>query len=90
MEAHEAPGQSLVEFHGLVCRSLANDLFDVRLADGRSVLAHLAPQARLTALRIGAGDHVRVTLARYDHTRGRITGRAPGPVRPGGDVGVGT
>lgn len=90
MRAHEASEGGLIEFHGRVCRSLANDLFEVRLADGRSVLAHLSPGARLTALRIGAGDHVRVALARYDHTRGRITGRAPGPVRPGGDVGVGT
>jgi translation initiation factor IF-1 len=68
----------LVELDGLVCRSLANDLFEVRLADGRQVLAHLAPAARLTALRVGAGDRVRVALARYDHTRGRITGRAAG------------
>lgn len=66
----------LVESIGLVRRSLANELYQVELADGRSVLAHLAPQARLTALRIGAGDRVRVELARYDHTRGRIVGRA--------------
>ena len=60
----EAPPPDLVEFVGLVSRSLANDLFEVRLADGRLVLAHLAPAARLTALRVGAGDRVRVALAR--------------------------
>jgi translation initiation factor IF-1 len=74
----EAPPPDLVEYDGLVSRSLANDLFEVRLADGRRILAHLAPAARLTALRVGAGDRVRVALAPYDHTRGRITGRAPG------------
>jgi translation initiation factor IF-1 len=79
----DRPTPDLVELDGLVCRSLANDLFAVRLADGREVLAHLAPAARLTALRVGAGDRVRVALARYDHTRGRITGRAAGSERLG-------
>ncbi len=73
----------MVELSGQVCRSLANDLFEVQLADGRQVLAHVAPAARLAALRVGAGDRVQVALARYDHTRGRIVGRAPGPARPG-------
>lgn len=68
--------RSLVELTGLVRRSLANDLFEVELADGRHVLAHLAAGARLRALRVGAGDRVRLELARYDHTRGRITSRA--------------
>jgi translation initiation factor IF-1 len=66
----------LIESTGLVRRSLANDLFEVELADGRQVLAHLASSARLRALRVGAGDRVRVELARYDHTRGRIVSRA--------------
>jgi translation initiation factor IF-1 len=71
------PGQThLIEYDGLVRRSLANDLFEIDLADGRHVLAHLSAGARLRALRIGAGDRVRVELARYDRTRGRITGRA--------------
>jgi translation initiation factor IF-1 len=66
----------LIQLSGLVRRSLANDLFEVELADGRHVLAHLAAAARLRALRVGAGDRVRVELARYDHTRGRIVSRA--------------
>lgn len=76
-EGPAAPSvHGLLESEGQVCRSLANDLFEVQLADGRHVLAHLAPNARLVALRVGAGDRVRVALARYDHTRGRIVGRA--------------
>jgi translation initiation factor IF-1 len=73
-----APGgeRTLIESSGLVRRSLANDLYEVELADGRQVLAHLASGARLRALRVGAGDKVRVELARYDHTRGRIVSRA--------------
>jgi translation initiation factor IF-1 len=54
---------------------VANDLFEIELTDGRRVLAHLAAGARLRAIRIGAGDRVRVALARYDHTRGRIVDR---------------
>jgi translation initiation factor IF-1 len=65
----------LVEYEGRVRRSLANDLFDVELADGRRVLAHLSAPSRLQALRVGAGDRVRLALARYDHTRGRILSR---------------
>ncbi len=67
---------SLVELSGSVRRSLANDLYEVELADGRQVLAHLASGARLRATRVGAGDRVKVELAKYDHTRGRIVGRA--------------
>ncbi len=68
--------RALIELSGSVRRSLANDLYEVELADGRHVLAHVASSARLRALRVGAGDQVRVELARYDHTRGRIIGRA--------------
>jgi translation initiation factor IF-1 len=68
--------RALLELPGSVRRSLANDLFEVELADGRQVLAHLAAEARLQALRVGAGDRVRVQLARYDHSRGRIVSRA--------------
>lgn len=74
--AQGTPGERhLVELDGRVRRSLANDLFEVELADGRQVLAHLSAPARLTAIRVGAGDRVRVALARYDHTRGRIVSR---------------
>ncbi len=66
----------LLELEGYVRRALANDLFLVELADGRQVLAHLSTGARLRAVRVGAGDRVRVELAQYDHTRGRIVGRA--------------
>jgi len=76
VETPGGTGHDLVECSGRVCRSLANDLYEVRLADGRLVLAHLAPAARLVALRVGAGDRVRVALARYDRTRGRILGHA--------------
>ena len=73
--AGDHPSPNLVECDGRVRRSLANDLYEVELVDGRQVLAHLSADARLRAVRVGAGDRVRVALARYDHTRGRITGR---------------
>ena len=71
----QEPAARLVEFDGVVRRSLANDLYQVELADGRHVLAHLAAGARLRAVRVGSGDRVRVALARYDHARGRILRR---------------
>lgn len=76
MSNPDVAGEVLLECDGRVRRSLANDLFEIELADGRSLLAHLAASARLRALRVGAGDRVRVALARYDHTRGRIIARA--------------
>jgi translation initiation factor IF-1 len=71
----ERRGGALLELEGQVRRSLANDLYEVELEGGQRVLAHIAAEARLRALRVGAGDRVRVALARYDHTRGRIIGR---------------
>ena len=76
MDSQKGPRPGLLEYDGRVRRSLANDLFEVELVDGRQVLAHLSTGARLRAVRVGAGDKVRVALARYDHTRGRIVGRA--------------
>jgi translation initiation factor IF-1 len=74
-EHNEERATRLIELDGLVRRSLANSLFEIELADGRQVLAHLSAGARLRATRVGAGDRVRVALARYDHTRGRIVDR---------------
>ncbi len=71
----ERPEDALIELEGYVRRSLANDLYEVELEGGRRVLVHIAAEARLRALRVGAGDRVRVALARYDHTRGQIVGR---------------
>ena len=71
----ETGGPGLIELDGRVRRSLANDLYEVVLEDGRQVLIHLSTSVRLRATRVGAGDRVRVELARYDQTRGRIVGR---------------
>jgi len=76
IQSLQEKARSLIELSGLVRRSLANDLYEVELADGRQVLAHMASSARLRAMRVGAGDKVHVELARYDHTRGRIVSRA--------------
>lgn len=75
MSGSDAISSGMIELEGTVRRSLANALFEVALPDGRHVLAHLTAEARFQATRVGAGDRVRVQLARYDHTRGRITSR---------------
>ena len=50
----------------------------VRSAQGdvRYTAARSGDSTTVRALRVGAGDRVRVELARYDHTRGRIVSRA--------------
>ncbi len=67
--------QRMVQSRGVVRASLANNLFEVELEGGQLVLAHLDSKFRLQAGRVGAGDQVQVTLARYDRGRGRITGK---------------
>ena len=65
----------MVQSKGVVRASLANDLYEVELEDGRLVVAHLDTAFRLQAGRVGARDHVQVDLARYDRGRGRIIGK---------------
>ncbi|MCC6176729.1 MAG: translation initiation factor IF-1 [Chloroflexi bacterium] len=69
------PGDDASEVDGRVLETLPNALFRVELADGSQVVAHMSTGLRLGVGRILPGDRVRVALARFDRSRGRITHR---------------
>lgn len=70
------PGAESPEVEGTVTEALPNARFRIELRDGSQVVAHVAAELRLGIGRILPGDRVRVVLARFDRSRGRITYRA--------------
>ncbi|MDP8924443.1 MAG: translation initiation factor IF-1 [Chloroflexota bacterium] len=68
------PGEDDVD--GTVIEALPNALFKIELGDGSVVVAHVSAGLRLGVGRILPGDRVRVTLSRFDRSRGRITRRS--------------
>ncbi|MBI4128762.1 MAG: translation initiation factor IF-1 [Parcubacteria group bacterium] len=67
--------QSPLRKEGIVVDSLPATTFNVRLDDGKIVLAHLAGKMRINHIRILPGDRVTVELSPYDEKRGRIIRR---------------
>ena len=64
-----------IEVEGRVVECLPNTTFNVDLANGHRVLAHISGKMRLHFIKILPGDRVLVDLSPYDLTRGRITYR---------------
>jgi translation initiation factor IF-1 len=64
-----------IEVEGTVTDALPNACFQVKLANGHSVLAHISGKIRVHYIRVLPGDKVLVELSPYDLTRGRITYR---------------
>lgn len=64
--------QDVIEVEGTVLESLPNAMFNVELANGHKVLAHVSGKIRMNYIRILPGDKVTVELSPYDLTRGRI------------------
>ncbi|MFY9174095.1 MAG: translation initiation factor IF-1 [Peptococcia bacterium] len=67
--------QDVIEVEGTVVEPLPNAMFQVELANGHKVLAHVSGKIRMNFIRILPGDRVTVELSPYDLTRGRITYR---------------
>lgn len=67
--------QDVIEVEGTVLEPLPNAMFQVELANGHKVLAHVSGKIRMNFIRILPGDRVTVELSPYDLTRGRITYR---------------
>jgi translation initiation factor IF-1 len=65
----------VIEVEGKVLEPLPNAMFQVELANGHKVLAHVSGKIRMNFIRILPGDRVTVELSPYDLTRGRITYR---------------
>jgi translation initiation factor IF-1 len=60
---------------GTVGEAMPNAMFAITLANGETILAHVAGGSATRALRILPGDRVTVELSPYDPRRGRITER---------------
>ncbi|MGI6119682.1 MAG: translation initiation factor IF-1 [Desulfosporosinus sp.] len=67
--------EDVIEVEGKVLEPLPNAMFQVELANGHKVLAHVSGKIRMNFIRILPGDRVTVELSPYDLTRGRITYR---------------
>lgn len=68
--------EDIIEFEGTILESLPNAMFQVELANGHKILAHISGKLRMNFIKILPGDKVTVELSPYDLTRGRITWRA--------------
>ncbi|MDR2513967.1 MAG: translation initiation factor IF-1 [Christensenellaceae bacterium] len=65
----------VIEVEGKVVEAYPNAVFQVELANGHKVLAHISGRLRTNFIRILPGDRVTLELSPYDLTRGRITWR---------------
>ena len=63
----------VIEIEGTVVESLPNAMFQVELANGHKILAHISGKLRMNFIRILPGDKVTVEMSPYDLTKGRIT-----------------
>ena len=68
--------QDVIELEGVVTDTFPNAMFEVKLQNGRKILATISGKLRMHYIRILTGDKVTVELSTYDLTRGRITWRA--------------
>lgn len=66
----------VIEVEAIVKEALPNATFQVELANGHRILAHISGKLRMNFIRILPGDKVTVELSPYDLGRGRITWRS--------------
>ena len=64
--------QEPIRVDAIVKEALPNARFNVQLANGHMVLAHVSGKMRMHFIRILPGDDVTVELSPYDLKRGRI------------------
>ena len=65
----------VIELEGTVVEALPNATFQVKLANGHVILAHISGKLRMNFIRILPGDKVTVEMSPYDLTEGLITWR---------------
>ncbi len=65
----------VIEIEGKVVEKLPNAMFQVELANGHVVLAHISGKLRMNYIRILPGDKVTLEMSPYDLTKGRIIWR---------------
>ena len=66
----------VIEVEGTVIEAMTNAMFQVELANGHRLLAHISGKLRMNFIRILPGDKVTVEMSPYDLTKGRITWRS--------------
>ena len=66
----------VIEVEGTVVEALPNATFQVELANGHRLLAHISGKLRMNFIRILPGDKVTVEMSPYDLSKGRITWRS--------------
>ena len=64
--------QEAIRVDAVVKEALPNARFNVQLANGHMVLAHVSGKMRMHFIRILPGDEVTVELSPYDLSRGRL------------------
>ena len=67
--------EDMIEVEGTVIEALPNAMFQVELANGHKVLAHISGKLRMNSIKILPGDKVTLEMSPYDLSRGRITWR---------------
>ena len=68
--------EDVIEIEDTVIEALPNANFQVELANGHKILAHVSGKLRMNYIRIIPGDKVTVEMSPYDLSKGRITWRA--------------
>lgn len=68
--------EDVIDVEGTVIEALPNAMFQVELANGHHILAHVSGKLRMNYIRIVPGDKVTVEMSPYDLSKGRITWRA--------------
>ena len=66
----------VIEVEGTVVEAMPNAMFQVELANGHRLLAHISGKLRMNFIRILPGEKVTVEMSPYDLTKGRITWRS--------------
>jgi len=57
---------------GIVLRKLPGELYEVRLEDGKDIVAHVVRELKDVIVRVKPGDHVECVREANDPARGRI------------------
>ena len=65
----------VIELEGVVEKVLPATMYNVKLENGHSILAHISGKMRKNFIRIAVGDRVTVEISPYDLSKGRISYR---------------
>ena len=70
-----AKKDDVIEVEATVLETLPNAMFQVELANGAVILAHVSGKIRMNYIRILPGDKVTLEMSPYDLSKGRIIWR---------------